>query len=74
MPRGIDRVAFAEAEHRPLHMWNNSVQETTFLKRKRDILPAYKLLVESMDKNFYDQKLSKDLSLFIKERKPKKLE
>ena len=45
MPLGNKRVAIAEEVHSPLHMWNNLVQETTFLKRKRDILPAYRELV-----------------------------
>ena len=55
VPIGKEIFAIAEIAHRPLHLWNNSVQEITFLKRKRDIFPVYKQLVERLDQNCYEQ-------------------
>ena len=74
MPIGSGKVAVAEVAYRPLHMWNNSVQETTLLNRKRDVLPAFNQLVESLNDNWYGSKLSKDSSLFIKDKKQWNLE
>ena len=39
-------------------MWNNAVEKLTLIKRKIDIEPVYAKLTDSLNKNWYSNKLS----------------
>ena len=41
----------------PLRYWNDAVQKLTAIKREADIKPAYKELVERLNRNWYENKL-----------------
>ena len=39
-------------------MWNNAVENLTLIKRDIDIAPVYRKLTNSLDENWYDNKLA----------------
>ena len=51
----------------PLRMWNSSVQKLTCVKKEKDLKPAYKELVESLNEIRYNYELSEDTGLFVED-------
>ena len=49
----------------PLHIWSDSVECLTYLKKKNDIEPVYKILMETLNVTFYEEKLYGDPALFV---------
>ena len=47
-----------------LCMWSTSIEKLTCVKRVQDVVPVYRLLVNSVDEIWYDHKLKGDQKLF----------
>ena len=45
-------------------MWSTSIEKLTCVKRVQDVVPVYRLLVNSVDEIWYDHKLKGDQKLF----------
>ena len=49
----------------PLCIWNNTIENLTYIKRHEDVEPVYKLLVEMLNIVCYDKKLCEEPEIFI---------
>ena len=53
----------------PLRIWSPTIEKLTFLKKDVDVKPVYKVLINEVNKNCYDEKLLEDPSLFVRGKK-----
>ena len=53
----------------PLRIWSPTIEKLTFLKKDVDVKPVYKVLINEVNKNCYNEKLLEDPTLFVRGKK-----
>ena len=49
----------------PLHRWTTSIEKITLVSKEKDLKVAYRMLISTLDRLCYGNKLKEDKTLFI---------